>query len=158
MTKTFFMKYTVLILLTIGAMAFVRPNRALHSARYLHLTSWDSTKNWRIYKLQKFNQVVRMPADSLRFLEGISLNDDSMHGFLSSCKKLSATNPAWMGCYLASYESSGAQIKKVIISQYAGFFYSEYDNSFYEVDSEDQQQWLSFLSNSYQNIFQNSGK
>jgi hypothetical protein len=75
-----------------------------------------------------------------------------MHGYLKGSKELPKPNPAWMGCYLASYEGSDGHPRKAIISSYAGFFYSDFEKSFYEIGSQDQQAWLNYISSSYLKI------
>ncbi|WP_188937795.1 hypothetical protein [Puia dinghuensis] len=139
------MKFLSLMFLLICVAAYNRPHPAV---------PWHSTKNWRIYKLQNFNRVFGIPADSLQYLENKPLNDDSMHIFLSDAKELPSTNPAWMGCYLTSYETSDGKIRKAVISHYGGFFYCQPENAYFEVSSDVQQDWLNYLSSSYMSIHQ----
>ena len=113
---------------------------------------WDSTKNWRLYKLHNFNTVFRIPADSLHYLQSNPLSDDSIHIFLTGAKKIEGVNPVWQGCYLASYETSNGEIRKAIISHYAGFFYCQPDNVYFQVNPTLQREWLKYLSESYVNI------
>jgi hypothetical protein len=75
-----------------------------------------------------------------------------MHIYLSGCKELPKLNPVWMGCYLASYETTDGHLRKAIISHYAGFFYSDSDKTFFEIGSQDQQAWLNYISGSYLKI------
>jgi hypothetical protein len=60
-----------------------------------------------------------------------------------------------MGCYLTSFEGPDGIARKVIVSHYAGFFYSEFAKAYFEVSQDDQQAWLNYISNSYINIHQN---
>lgn len=113
---------------------------------------WDSTKNWKLYKLSNFNHVFRIPADSLQFLQGEALSDDSMHLFLSNAKKIEGVNPMWQGCYLASYQTADGQTHKAIISHYAGFFYCQEEKVYYQVGTSVQRNWLEYLSDSYVSI------
>jgi hypothetical protein len=145
------MKYLALIL--IFAIGFKRHESKFPSFPYRStITRWDSTKNWRIYKLPNFRHIFSIPSDSLHYLQSIQLNDDSIHFFLVNVKKLPRTSPVWMGCYLASYECSDGKIKKAIISQYAGFFYCQADSAFFQVDGVIQNDWLRFFSSRYQDL------
>ena len=117
--------------------------------------SWDSTLNWKIYKLAAFKTVFRVPADSLAFFESGPLNDDSVHHFLSGVSKISGGHD-WMGCYLVSYELPDHTIRKVIISHYGGFFYAPQEHSFYQIEAMQQKEWLEYLSDKYVNIPSNT--
>jgi hypothetical protein len=143
------MKYLLLIYIiacSLGYTSRQMSNSCMHCRR---ISSWDSTKNWRIYNLENLKRVVQVTADSLKLINNTPLNNDSMHSFLSSCRKLAVESPVWMGCYLVSYEDPNGQVRKVIVSHYAGFFYSEAQDSYFEIDSSMQQDWLNFLSNNY---------
>jgi hypothetical protein len=112
--------------------------------------SWDSTKHWKIYKLIDFNRVFRIPPDSLQYQESRPLNDDSMHDFLATAKKLAdSINPMWMGCLLASYSTPNGKVHKAIISHYAGFFYCQPENAYFQLDQSQNQAWLSYFNNAY---------
>lgn len=143
------MKYLLLIQVIVFSLAYTSRRIPGPHLQNIGVSSWDSTKNWRIYKLQNLKKVVRVPVDSLKFIANTPLNDDSMHAFLSTSRKLSVESPAWMGCYLVSYEDPNGQVRKVIISHYAGFFYSEAQNSYFEIDASMQKDWLNFLSDTY---------
>jgi hypothetical protein len=119
---------------------------------------WESTKNWRLYKLHNFNQVFRTPTDSLKYLQSKPLSDDSMHLLLISAKEIGDTNPAWQGCYLASYQTANGDTRKAIISHYAGFFYCQSDNAYFQVSPTVQRDWLEYLSESYVDIDRASAK
>ncbi len=116
--------------------------------------NWDSTRNWKIYKLNKFNQVFNIPVDSLQYLSSRRLNDDTMHLMLSGSTNLGATSPLWMGCYMASCQTSTGKIQKIVISVYGGFFFSPADHTYYQIGADIQKDWLEYLSQSYGNIQQ----
>jgi hypothetical protein len=144
------MKYLLFLLIYLGV-THCQLNSILCLVAAKSQNAWDSTRNWKIYKLQKFQQVFQIPPDSLRYLTRASLNDDSMHMYLNTSKPLT-TNPAWMGCYLVSYESADGSVRKAIISHYAGFFYSEFHKTYFQISSEEQQAWLNYISGAYINI------
>lgn len=143
------MKYLLLIQIIVFSVAYTSHRMPDSHMQNRGMSHWDSTRNWRIYKLQNLRKVVRIPVDSLKLIDNTPLNDDSMHSFLSTSRKLTVEGPAWMGCYLVSYEDPNGQVRKVIISQYAGFFYSEAQNSYFEIEASAQQEWLHFLSDNY---------
>jgi hypothetical protein len=150
-TKPIVMKHLVFFIGFIGMISYTHPHSFAHISHTADIT-WDSTKNWKIYKLQNFRRVFGIPADSLQYLDKRSLNDDSMHLYLLNATKLPPTNPAWMGCYLTSYETSDGEIRKAIISYYGGFFYCQLDNAFFQINSNDQHGWMDYLANCYMNI------
>lgn len=112
----------------------------------------DSTTNWKIYPLTDFNRIWRMPIDSLKYLKSRPLNNDSMHTFLVDVKDLQGKKPIWMGCYLTSCQTPDGQVRKVLISHYAGFFYCEWDKSYHVLDESQLKFWLEYLSNAYVSI------
>jgi hypothetical protein len=145
------MKILATILL-LSILMFQR-NRALEYVTHPNKAkalSWGSTKNWKIYKLIDFSTVFRIPPDSLQYQESRPLNDDSMHDFLATAKKLAdSINPMWMGCELASYKTPDGKIHKAIISHYAGFFYSQPENAYFQLDQSQHQAWLSYFTSAY---------
>jgi hypothetical protein len=147
----------IIAIVTLSMGRFFKPashsNSLVVPMAYSH---WDSTKNWKLYKLSNFNGVFRIPEDSLQYLASKPLNDDSMHILLSSAIKLQDINPMWQGCYLASYQNADGQTRKVIISHYGGFFYCQPDHVYFQVSPNVEQQWLEYLSDSYININRNA--
>jgi hypothetical protein len=143
------MKYLIIpLLLSITT----RQNSQTTQRAHLGQSYWDSTSNWKIYQLHRFNRVIRTPIDSLKYLLCKPLNDDSVHLFLLNAKRIPATDLVWRGCYLASYKAPNGTIKKAIISQYAGFFYCQLENSYFQLDTPKQRDWLAYLSDSYVSI------
>ena len=118
-------------------------------------TTWDSTVNWKIYKLAAFKTVFRIPPDSLTYFESKPLNDDSVHRFLSGVSKFQGDH-TWMGCYLVSFELPDHTIRKIVISHYGGFFYAPYAHTFYQVDDAQRKGWLEYLSDKYVTIPSNT--
>src|SRR6185437_491883 len=114
--------------------------------------SWDSTKNWKIYKVSNFARIFQVPIDSLQEFKSRPLSDDSMHLFLSNVRQLRSEGPVWMGCYLASYEAGDGKLEKAIISHYAGFFYCQLEGTYFQVNFSVQQDWLNYLSSSFMAI------
>jgi hypothetical protein len=112
---------------------------------------WDSTKNWKVYHLTNFRRVVRIPDDSLQYLESTSLDKDTLHALLCHAEKIvqGTESIQWQGCYLASYEAEHGQIRKVLVSMYGGFFYLQRDASYFQLPPDARQDWLSFFSGTY---------
>jgi hypothetical protein len=113
---------------------------------------WDSTTNWNIYTLTDFNRIWQMPIDSLVFLKSRPLNSDSMHAFLVDVKDLQGKKPIWMGCYLSSCQTPDGQVRKVLISHYAGFLYCDWNKSYIMIDPSQLKSWLEYLSNAYVSV------
>lgn len=105
-----------------------------------------------MYPLNNPKAVFSIPADSLRFLRGVSLDDDSMHALLITAKPLHVPgSPAWMGCYLTSCEDDKGKCMKIIVSQYGGFFYNSSDGNYYQVDASYSRLWLNYMRRAYIN-------
>jgi hypothetical protein len=142
------MKYTS-FLIYLAMLNFRTPTVCeVHNQRPRQPTNWDSTVNWKIYKLAAFKTVFRIPPDSLAYVKNRPLNDDSVHQYLTGVSKLPG-NPNWMGCYLVSYELADHSTRKAIISQYGGFFYVQKEHNFYQIDAAQQKEWLEYLSAAY---------
>jgi hypothetical protein len=119
---------------------------------------WDSTTNWKIYPLDNFNRIWQMPIDSLKYLKSQPLGTDSMHIFLAGITDLQDKKPIWMGCYLTSLQMPDGQVRKVLISHYAGFLYCEWDKSYHIIESSQLKPWLEYLSAAYISIETESTK
>jgi hypothetical protein len=119
---------------------------------------WDSTTNWEIYPLNNFNRIWQIPIDSLKYLKSQPLSNDTMHVFLVGMKDLQEKKPIWMGCYLTSCQTPDGQIRKVLISHYAGFLYCDWDKSYHILGSSQLKPWLEYLSAAYVSIETESTK
>lgn len=119
---------------------------------------WQKMSDWKLYQENKFTEVFRIPADSLRYMSSGPLSSDSMKRFLTGVEKIDGVNPQWMGCYLASCKDSQGHIYKVVVSHYGGFFYNPLNSGYYQVPSVESRNWLIFFSDAYMHLFVNSKK
>jgi hypothetical protein len=142
------MKYTLILLFLASVKLQLTTAPVINRQKVQQQINWDSTVNWKIYKIANFKAIFRVPPDSLLYIENRPLNDDSVHHYLSGAAKLPG-NQTWMGCFLLSYELADHSIRKAVISQYAGFFYAQTEHCFYKIDAEQQKEWLDYLSATY---------
>ena len=146
--------FIFLLVILLGT-ARSRLPQSVPKSRKSDYSEWDSSSNWRIYKPMEFQRVFGIPADSLKYLEFHSLNDDSIRSMTQSAHRLNVqSGAAWMGCYLASCKNSKGELLKLVISQYGGFFYCVKDSSYYELPLSIRPDWLTYFSRSYM-TFQN---
>lgn len=113
--------------------------------------SWNSTKNWRIYKGEG-QQIFSYTVDTLNSIKSNPLNQDSIQFFLKNMTPLAdKTDPIWMGSYLASYESADGKIHKVEVSIYGGFLFDELTSKHYNLPRELNSRWLKFITENMPN-------
>jgi hypothetical protein len=109
---------------------------------------WDKTSTWRLYRYQG-NELSNLSLDSLHSLQYIPLAQDSVNYYLSQAQiKHAKPGTRWMGGYIATCASEGT-LRKVVLSNYGGFFYDQQANAYYQLPSEKIDDWLSFLHTSY---------
>jgi hypothetical protein len=109
---------------------------------------WDTTSNWRLYRYQG-NKLFNISLDSLESFQSIPLPQDSMNYYLSQVTiKHPKADIHWMGGYIATCQLQGS-LRKVVISNYGGFFFDQEAHSYYQLSTEKIDAWLSFLLNSY---------
>jgi hypothetical protein len=109
---------------------------------------WNRTSHWKLYRYQG-NELFTIPLDSLHFLQNIPLAQDSMDHYLSEVKiKHPKAATRWMGGYIATCLSDG-DLRKIVFSNYGGFFYDQKTGGYYQVPTDEIDDLLSFLQNSY---------
>ncbi len=109
---------------------------------------WDKSTNWVLYRYQG-NELFSISLDSLNSFQNIPLAQDSMNNYLSQIKiKRPKAATRWMGGYIATCHSDGG-LRKVVLSNYGGFFYDQKANAYYKLPTEKIDDWLSFLHTSY---------
>ncbi|MEO6547896.1 MAG: hypothetical protein ABIN94_07840 [Ferruginibacter sp.] len=107
---------------------------------------WKTTSNWKLYNIHN-KAGFKYPVDSLTFFKSVRLDDASMASFLvpSSIWPKEKTS-LWMGLFVASFETPGKEIRKIIISSYGGFFYDPAGKRYYELKEGDRNGWYQFIN------------
>lgn len=109
---------------------------------------WNKTTDWKLYRYQG-NELFSISLDSLNSLQNIPLAQNSMAIYLSQITiKHPKAATHWMGGYIATCQADGS-LRKVVLSNYGGFFYDQSANTYYQLLSEKIDDWLSFLQSSY---------
>jgi hypothetical protein len=115
---------------------------------------WEKTTNWKLYRYQG-NELFSISLDSLYSFQYIPLAQDTMDNYMSQVKiKYPKAATRWMGGYVATCQSDGG-LRKVVLSNYGGFFYDQKANAYYQLPSEKIDDWLSFLQTSYLTMIKN---
>lgn len=85
--------------------------------------------------------------------QSIELSNQMMNTFMNDVSEWPIEKYSlWMGLYIATCEMEDKKIRKIIISNYGGFFYDQLTKRYYELPSELKDQWLSFLNDSMKKI------
>jgi len=104
---------------------------------------WKKAHSWKLYNTGDSSFVISL--DSLNGHKYYQLNPDSMMYFLDSVTLLpNDIQPAWMGVYLTTCVIDG-EIRKVLISYYAGFFYDDKSRRYYQLASSKKNDWRNYL-------------
>jgi len=73
--------------------------------------------------------------------------DSIMKSFLSSASIWPKEKTSlWMGLFVASFETSGNETKKIIISSYGGFIFDPAEKRYYELPKEVRDDWYHFIN------------
>jgi hypothetical protein len=109
---------------------------------------WKRTSNWNLYRYQGHG-LFKYPIDSLKYLDKLSMNQDSIQSYMASAQVLHPEGPvAWMGGYIATCTMDG-ELRKIELSNYGGFFYDEKTKTYYQVQSDLTELWVSYLQDCY---------
>jgi hypothetical protein len=122
---------------------------------YAQSSGWTGTKNWKLYDLAG-KKPLTIPADSLYAYKNINLDDDSLRYFLKNAIPWPAEKTSvWMGGYTMSYTDRDQKIKKIDVSNYAGFFYDEKEKRYYEIANDLKQEWKLYLDRAAEQLIPN---
>ena len=117
----------------------------LNSKAFSQGTNLQKATAWTLYDI-KGKKTWQVPLDSLGLYPHRALNNDSMQFFLARTSAIPLDKaPVWMGAYAATCVLDNRK-RKIDISVYAGFFYDELQKTYYQVPSDIQQEWLTYLS------------
>jgi hypothetical protein len=115
--------------------------------------NWKNTKNWKLYKLNS-RAAFSYPVDTLLHFKNISLNDDTIRGFLSSASIWpKEKKTVWMGLLIATYETEDNRLRKINISNYAGFFFDDATGKYYELPERVRDKWMNYLNEKLDKLF-----
>jgi hypothetical protein len=116
--------------------------------------NWKQTRHWKIYALNKA-AALSYPADTLNQFKHIELDDSTMSTFLSEASLLPKKKyAAWMGFYMTTYETPGHDLRKVILSNYGGFFFDSFSKRYYELPESLRDKWYAFISGHLDRLFE----
>jgi hypothetical protein len=108
--------------------------------------SFEHAQQWKLYDVAG-HDLFRYSTDTLRNFSFYSLDNDSIHEFVSGVKELpNGDPPVWMGGPLiVTYELEGATYK-IDISHYGGFFFDERTKKYYQVATSDIENWNAYFT------------
>lgn len=108
--------------------------------------NWTKATNWKIYDINK-RMAFQYPLDSLFKLKFIKLDDKRVSSFLANAYALdNEKGYVWMNLYVATCELDSSNFRKVIFSNYGGFFYDEKTKRYFELPENIRREWLDYLN------------
>lgn len=117
------------------------------------LVDWSKAKSWRLYASQEFD-VFDYSLDTLRKIQSIPLNDDSVRLFMRDAKEIAdKDSPLWMGLYLLTCELPSGEVRKVEVSRYGRFFYDEKEKKYYNVQAQLSQDWRLYINSNFLKLY-----
>ncbi len=107
---------------------------------------WKNSKNWKLYNI--INKAgFTYSLDTLVSFQSTDLSNQTMHTFTNDISEWPKEKYSlWMGLYIATCELEDGKPRKIIISNYGGFFYDQLTKRYYELPIELKDQWLEFLN------------
>lgn len=108
--------------------------------------NWKNSKNWKLYNI--INKAgFTYTLDTLVSFQSTDLSNQTMHTFMNDISEWPKEKYSlWMGLYIATCELEDGKPRKIIISNYGGFFYDQLTKRYYELPTELKDQWLEFLN------------
>lgn len=106
---------------------------------------WGKASDWTIYGYQG-SRMFKLSLDSLRSLDTLKMDQDSVNDYLTSAHTLKSEPGVWMGGFITTCVLDG-EIRKVDFSNYGNFFYDEKSRTYYELSTEKAEPWLSYIQN-----------
>lgn len=110
------------------------------SCKAQSISDWKKATDWRIYKTRDLN-AFKLNIEELNKIE--STNGDSIGVYIQNAVVVK-NEPIWKGIFIASCKVSGS-IKKVIFSNYGGFFYDPEHKQYYLMEEDVRKQLLEYL-------------
>jgi hypothetical protein len=109
-------------------------------------TDWKSGRNWRLYSIRE-SEAFNYTLDTLKNFQSIPLDQDTMTGFLTEVEQWPKEKYSlWSGLYVVTCELPNADVRKIEISVYGGFFYDDRSKTYYQLPREIRTAWLEYLS------------
>jgi hypothetical protein len=107
---------------------------------------WKDATQWKLYRIYS-KDAFEFPIDTLSNFPSYSLNTDSIRSLLYDISVVpKEMTPVWMGYYVASCRLPDGTLRKIEISFYAGFFYDDRTQVYYQIRDDLRKEWLNYLA------------
>ncbi|WP_127127894.1 hypothetical protein [Pseudoflavitalea rhizosphaerae] len=103
--------------------------------------NWSEAKEWRLYKI---TDVRSFSISEKEMKKKDFISADSLHYFLQDAAPLKVDDPVWKSFFFTSCQING-KFRKVIISNYGGFFYDAKSKKYYEIKEENKKWVIEYL-------------
>jgi hypothetical protein len=144
---------SVLLVLFFGKFAFSQ-NTATDSL----LRVVKEGADWRVYSPTKASNSA-ISLDSLSSISFATLRADSVKMFLHDISIISKERePVWMGMWVGSYLSSKGERRKVLISEYGGFFLDTKSGIYFSISKDERKNWMNYIDQCLANLFRTGEK
>ena len=108
--------------------------------------NWQNSRNWKIYDIHD-RAGFRYSVDTLQNFRNADMGDDKVRLFLKNAAYLpNEKSGVWMGLYVATCELEDKKTRKILLSNYGGFFYDELTKQYYELPVSKRNDWMEFLN------------
>jgi len=85
--------------------------------------------------------------DTLQNFKSVEMGDEKVLTFLKNAIYLpNEKSGVWMGLYVATCELEDKKTRKILLSNYGGFFYDELTKQYYELPVSKRNDWMEFLN------------
>lgn len=115
--------------------------------------NWKQANNWQLYNIRSkagFNY----PLDTLTNFKHITLDSSIMSEFLNNVTLVSNNRPVlWQGLYVASCEMPDKKKRKIIFSNFGGFFWDDNTQRHFELADTLKTRWHTYLHESAKKVF-----
>ncbi len=107
---------------------------------------WKNSKNWKLYNI--INKAgFTYSLDTLVSFQSTDLSNQTMQYFMNDISEWPKEKYSlWMGLFIATCELEDGKRRKIIISNYGGFFYDQITKRYYELPPKLQDQWIELLN------------
>lgn len=110
------------------------------SCKSQSISDWKKASDWKIYKTRDLN-AFKLSIEELKSIENTEA--DTIGVYIQNAEKVNS-EPIWKGIFIASCKVNGT-VRKVIFSNYGGFFYDPEQKQYYLVEEGLRKQLLEYL-------------
>lgn len=113
----------------------------LSSCKSQEKVNWGEAREWKLYKI---TDVHSFSISDKELKKRDFFSADSLQNLLQDATPMKKGNPVWKDFFITSCQVKG-EFRKVILSNYGGFFYDAKTKNYYEIKEEDKKPLIAYL-------------